>query len=492
MKKKTLIGVQEPRIYSVPPYVSSAGQEAVELAAMAGLDLDEWQQFILVNALGERVDGKWAASSVGVTVPRQNGKGGIIEARQLTGLYLLPEPLLIYSAHLFDTSLEAFRRLSNLIEGKDELLRRVKRISRAHGEEGIELYGPKGRRVTGGQRIRFRTRTKGGGRGFSGACVFFDEAMIFPEVSHAAILPILSAQPNPQAWYTGSAVDQMVHEDGIVFSRIRERGIRGGDARLAYFEHSVDFDTPDDVDEHDLADEALWAQANPALGIRITVEHIRDEIASLGARSFAVERLGVGDWPATEEGADSVIDLATWRARTDPESTIEGQVCFAFDVSPDRQWASISAAGENPDGLMHTEVVERQRGTGWVADRAAELRDDHDAVVFVCDGASAAASLVHQFEELGIDVEVVNAKEMANACGMIFDLVEQDKLRHLGTPELESAIKGARKRPLGEAWAWSRKGSNVDITPLVSCTLAVWACETIDEDLGAISVDVST
>jgi phage terminase large subunit-like protein len=48
---------------------------------MAGLELDPWQQFVIHNALGERPDGKWAAFEVGVEVPRQNGKGGLLEAR---------------------------------------------------------------------------------------------------------------------------------------------------------------------------------------------------------------------------------------------------------------------------------------------------------------------------------------------------------------------------------------------------------------------------
>jgi hypothetical protein len=126
---------------------------------MAGLVLDPWQAFVLEHALGERADGRWAAFEVGVVVSRQNGKGAILEARELAGLFLLGERLVVHSAHQFDTSLEAFRRLLGLIEDTPDLDRRVKRVSRSHGEEGIELKG--------GQRIRFRTRTKGGGRGFA-------------------------------------------------------------------------------------------------------------------------------------------------------------------------------------------------------------------------------------------------------------------------------------------------------------------------------------
>jgi hypothetical protein len=433
-----IVGVQQPRIFSVPDYVSTSGHEAVELAAMAGLHLDEWQQIILINALGERADMKWAAFEVGVCVPRQNGKGGILEGRELAGLFLLGEPLIIHSAHQFDTSLEAFRRLLELIEGRDEFSKRVKRVSRSHGEEGIELYGPAGRRKTGGQRIRFRTRTKGGGRGFSGACVIFDEAMIFPSSSHGAILPILSAQENPQAWYLGSAVDKQIHEDGIVFARIRERGLRGDDPSLMYAECSLDEADPSAVDDAVAADPAAWAVANPALGIRITEEYVAQERRSLDRRTFAVERLGVGDWPDTDDLAATVMNVEKWLSLVDPKSILVDPIGLAFDVSPDRSSASIGAGGRRRDGLPHIEVVEHRRGTGWIVDRLVELNTDHSPIAIVCDAAGPAASLLPELEARGIEVAAISAKDHANACGRLFDLVEQsDRDEHTG-----SAISG--------------------------------------------------
>jgi hypothetical protein len=73
----------------------------------------------------------------------------------------------------------------------------------------------------------------------------------------------------------------------------------------------------------------------------------------------------------------------------------------------------------------------------------------------------------------------VNAKDQAQACGMLYDAVEQDAFRHLGEQALTSAVKGAVKRPLSDAWAWSRKNSGVDISPLVAVTLAGWGWQTI-------------
>lgn len=94
-------GFQIPRVHSVPKYASTSGDEAIELCAMAGLHLDEWQQLVLRDSLGETVDGKWAAFEVALVVPRQNGKGSLLEARELAGLFLLEEELILHSAHEF-------------------------------------------------------------------------------------------------------------------------------------------------------------------------------------------------------------------------------------------------------------------------------------------------------------------------------------------------------------------------------------------------------
>jgi hypothetical protein len=444
--------------------------EAVALCRdVAGLKLDPWQERVFTAALGERSDGKWAAFEVGVAVSRQNGKGGLLEARELAGLFLFGERLIVHSSHQFDTSLEAFRRLLGLIEDAPELSRRVKRVSRSHGEEGIELKG--------GQRIRFRTRTKGGGRGFTGDLLILDEAMFLPETAIGALLPTLSARPNPQVWYTGSAVDQLVHPDGVVFARIRERGMAGGDPSLAYFEWSADWDDPDQVPDVELDDPAVWAAANPALGIRISEEHVGRERRSMDPRTFAVERLGVGDWPRTDGLGEVVIDPAVWRALEDPDSQIEGPLWFAFDVTPSRSRGSVAVAGRRADGLWHVELVDRRAGAGWIVDRVAELKAKHHPAGVVCDQAGPAASLVAELERRGVRVSVTSSRGMARACGTLFDAVSEGRLRHMGGDELAAAVHGAAKRTLGDAWAWSRKTSRSDISPLVAVTLALGAAD---------------
>lgn len=469
-----VVGQQWPRVSSFPEYVSSAGPEAIELAALAGLHLDEWEQLVLTHALGERANGRWAAFEVGLVVPRQNGKGSILEARELAGLFLFGEKLLIHSAHEQATSSEHYRRLLQLIESVPEFDQRVLRAPKGKGMEAIELRG--------GQRIFFKTRTSGGGRGLTGDFVALDEAMIVPEATTAALVPTMAARSisgNPQLWYAGSAVDQQKHEHGVVLARVRDRGLRKA-ARVAYFEHSAPGDDPSAVPVEERTDPRVWAVANPGMGIRISEEHIENESAgAMGPREFAVERLGIGDWPTVDDSGDQVIGAEAWKALTDDESALVDPVCFAYDVRPDRSSSSISVAGVRPDGLWHVEVLERRAGTGWLGTRLVELTGKHESVAVMYAGASPAASLAPALVALELDVRPVSEREHSEACGLLFDAVSERTLRHLADLDLAEALKGAARKNLGDAsWTWSRKSSSVDISALVACTLALWGSHT--------------
>lgn len=474
--------MQQPRVQSVPDYVTTAGVEAIELAESCGMVLDPWEQLVLRGSLGERADGRWAAFEVGLEVSRQNGKGTILEVRELAGLFLFGERLIVHSAHLFETSMEHMERILRLIEANPDLERGVDRVSRAHGQEGITLTRKYGRR-----RLKFKTRTKGGGRGLSGDLVVFDEAMEISEASVSALMPTLSAHPNPQLWYAGSAVDQMVHANGVVFARIRARGHDGGDPSLAWFEWSVDPDVYNADPVAVAADPRVWAVANPGLGIRITPEYVENEHRSMGPRGFATERLGIGDWPDLSDGADQVISAELWMGLADAASMPAGPVAFAVDTTPERDWTSIAAAGVREDGRKHVEItggaeLDHRPGTGWVVPRLVELIEKHQPCAVMIDSRSPAASLIPELEQAGVRVASgepdedhllvkASSADMAQACGGLYDDAVNGRLRHLGQDVVDRALRAAKTRDLSDAWGWARK-SGGDISPLVAITLA--------------------
>ena len=450
----------KPRIRTVPPYPTSAGREAIDLAASAGLILDDWQQDVLIDSLGERPDGLWSAFEVGLVVPRQNGKGAIIEARELAGMFLFGEKMILHSAHEFKTAAEAFRRILGWIENSDDLRKRVKKVMHTHGAEGIELRN--------GARLHFVARNKGSGRGFSGDLNILDEAFALTADQLAALLPTMSARPNPQIWYTSTPP----LEPAAQLVALRKRG-KEGSPRLAYFEWS-----PPDV--YDPADREVWRATNPAMGIRIAEEFVVAEHATFlnALEEFKRERLG--EWPPSADGQWQVIREPDWSAAEDPKSQIVGQISIAVDVNPSHTYSAVAVAGRTAEGNLHVEVIEHKPGTGWAVDRVRRLAARWGTACVVVDAGAPAGALIAGLEEAGIEVAKPGAREMAHACGQFLTAVTGDgdggprTLRHLGQGELTAAVAGAIKRPLGNAWAWDRRGVNIDICPLVAVTLAAW------------------
>lgn len=472
-------GAQRPRLCHVPEYSSTAGDEAIELAALAGLHLDDWQQYVLRCALGERPDGRWSASTVGLVVGRQNGKGSVLEARQLWGLFLGGEKLLIHTAHRQKIATNHYMRVRDLIRNVPELKARTAKMLNGKGQEEIELKD--------GRRMIFTTRVSGNARGLSANSVFYDEAMFLTESDRSAITPTMAAQSmagNMQIWYTGSAVDQQdAAQDGVPFTRVRESGIAGADG-VAFFEWSAPGDDPSRVPEDVMRDPHMWALANPGLGIRISHEWVEHErTVEMGPRGFATERLGIGDWPDTSEDHDRVISRDAWAAcaERDPANRIVADHTFAVDVNPDRTWGSIGVAGRRADGLSQFAIVDRRRRTDWIVERCAELGREYSSAPFIVLVRGPAANLIAELREHGLNVIEADGTDYGVACAHFFDAVDQQAARYPEPqPDLDEALAGARKGAQEEnVWTWSRKAStSPDISPLVAVTLALWGART--------------
>ncbi|RSS60305.1 terminase [Streptomyces sp. WAC01280] len=466
-------GTQRPRIETAPEgAASTAGDEAIKLAARAGLRLDPWQQYLLRVAMGETAEGDWVAPEVAINLPRQNGKGALIEARVLWGLFIGREKQILLSAHEFKTVLNARDRIEGLIKGCPDLHKRVKAYVRTVGREGVVLHD--------GRELRYIARSSGSGRGFTANCVIFDECMVLDDAAMAALAPTTDAVSNSQLWYLGSAG---IGAPSVQLGRLRQRSLKAietgvPDPTLAYFEWSIDPHVKEcslDCDQHDEVDsvESLL-KANPAVGYRLEVEKSLNRRLTLGDALYARERLGVGEYPSEDGNAWSVIGKDTWESLIDGESQAEDPVTFAIDTTPERSHTSICIAGRN-DTVVHVEVIENRPGTQWVVDRAAELHEKWSPRCWVIDPSSPAGSFINELEErLGIDVVTPKARDVAQATGQFYDAVVSQQLVHIGQAPLSVALAGARKRDLGEAWAWARRGVGVDISPLVGVTLARW------------------
>ncbi|ASD53403.1 terminase [Mycobacterium phage Lucky2013] len=476
------MGVQEPRIWLSPEAKSSAGQEAIDLAAACGLILDPWQELCLHEALKESDElvqlesgawvKKWAASSFGLVVSRQNGKGSILEALELAGLILFGERLILHSAHEFRTAVNGMERLESLL-AKSGLKYKAKQ---AHGAESIEILdGP-----NPGARVMFQTRTDRSGLGLTADRVIFDEAMTITPGSLKALLPTVSSRPNPQIVYTGTAADQRTQPYCHTFGGVRYRALEqlrtGERKRLCFLEWSA----PDDLPEEKFGDPQYWAMANPGLGYRQSEEKILDEYEEMWAnlRDFGVDRLGIGDWPQFGAGI-SEIPLDKWRRLNNPEPDLTGARALILYRTPEGGPWAIVGSQRCTDGRIHVEVgyagmdpVDRvvdkfiQAITAWGPEE-------------ILVGRGGAAEVIPQIEAAGFTVYSPNQSEEAQACGGFLNdaLVDPENplLSHGDQHSLNAAITRAVKRDLpsgGFVWDCIEPSTYAQ---LMGVTLGRWA-----------------
>jgi hypothetical protein len=457
---------------------------------MLGIRLIPWQRWLLIHTHELRPDGRFRFRTILILVARQNGKTTIVSGKNLWKMFVLQVPLVIGTAQNLDISEEAWDAAVEMAEATPELAVEIEHVDRTNGKKAL--------RLSNGARWKIAAASRKGGRGLSGDDVNLDELREHQTWdAWGAVTKTTMARPNAQIWAFSNAGDAK----SIVLNELVEKGrATAGDPELDPTLGLFEWSAPDEVRctcdrpsgahtaDCRLQDRAAWAQANPSLGYTVTPEAIASALATDPEPIFRTEVLCqrvpdlLGEW--------SVIKKDDWEELLDPESRRAGEVAFAVDVTPSRDWACISAYGLRGDGLGHVEVVDHRPGTDWVVERLVTLKERWKPVAVGLDVKGPAGSLLVDLEKAGIcrpedaddpqpgDLAIPTTQEVAAACGQLADAVRQGTLRHIGQEQLTEAVRGVKARPLSEAWAWGRRVSTVDISPLVSCTLARWAYET--------------
>ena len=351
-----LRGSQEPTKLVVPQFVESEWRECHAVNAAGGIDLLEWQDGILRCWLATNALGKWAATTCGGSLSRQNGKSlGLVVPRANYGMVMRREEVL-YTSHLQKTSTETFESFANFFDGK-ALKKYVKDIKTALGREQIVLKN--------GARIKFLARTRNGGRGQHGDLLIFDEALELDADSQASFLPAISASPNPQVIYVSSP--PTANSTGTVFREIRNRALSGDSDRLCWFEWSVD-------EIGDVRDKSRWYATNPSLGILIQESTVESECEQMAPDMFARERLG---WWSSVEVAERNIEPSDWDACKVDEPKKDGLLVYAVKFSPDGATGVLAACYRPEDGVPFVYVVDARQAASagsWTTSRRSTAR----------------------------------------------------------------------------------------------------------------------
>jgi phage terminase large subunit-like protein len=439
-----------PTFCRVPDGNEATGRDCVDLAAGYGVPLDDWQVDIVRGILRESA-GTWSASQAGVVVARQSGKGQILLALELFGLFELGEQIL-HTAHAVKTSSDAFRRLWSVIQSDQDLAGRVARHSQMIGAEYVELDT--------GARIAFTTRSASAGRGLTIDRLIVDEAEDLPAAEVGALQPTVYSRPRAQSLFLGTAPGPM--HDSEAFSTMRKSARDGLNSRLAWWEWCAEWG--DDID-----DQAVWIRTNPAVATgRVALQAIVDDRAVLPPDTFRAERLSM--WVPHAAG-DQVFDPAGWEALLDPGSVPVTDVAIGVDAGPSRDTATVCLAGRRADGRLHAEWYTTAPGVTWLPGWVAAHIGPRVRAVVV-DERGALAEL--DWAGARVRPTMIGHREVAIAAGQFVDAVADDTLAHRGQVELSRGVLSAKQRPMlgGQAFGWDRKAPGSSV--LVAVSLAVW------------------
>lgn len=456
------MGRQEPSARVAPEYRQTDSADAEKILRIGGFILDPWQTDILADWMAMTPAKKWASRICGGSVPRQNGKTGLIWGRAAAGMLLYNEQV-IYTAHLQKTATETFEEMKDFFE-TGKMKRYVQDIRTALGREQIILKT--------GARVKFLARTRNGGRGQHGDLLIFDEAQELDANAQASFVPAVSASRNPQVIYTGTPPDPTAA--GTVFREIRQKALDKKTRVTAWFEFSVG-------EIGDVSDKSRWADTNPALGRRILLSTIEQEYEQMDEDTFARERLGW--WSPVFEQFDYAIDRDVWDACRSDKEKPEGKTAFGVKFSPDGSTvclcgavlpegepARISMIGQRPTG----------EGTQWLADWLNERYEKASCVVI--DGRNGVDVLVEKIKPVWKfkgSVVRPNTKEVIAAVSTLTNaLNERTVTWYSGQPALRESAINSVKRPIAGGWGFG--GDNA--TPIEAASLALWGVKTSRRD----------
>jgi len=431
-----------------------ADRDAVELGARTGLPSDPWQDEILTES-SRTVRDRWAAFEVVAIAPRQNGKSYIVPKRALAGALLYGERLILYSAHEYRTAQETWRLMRDVCES-DPITRYVKRIRVMAGGEVIEF--------TNGARFKVIARTRTSGRGFSPDCLMLDEAFALSGEVMSALLPSVSARPNPQVWYLSSAG---TYESEVLLG-LRQRGHRRA-PNLAYWEWHAQA-----TDDH--RDPRVHAAANPAYGRRLFAHTIARELESMSKRSFLRERLGV--W--SETTVETVLDEEAVTALTVdvPSPPTDGRpVGWGVDAAWDRTGGAIGACFAGADGRPVLVLIDARPGAGWLPDRLGELAGRYELGEVGFDARGGITDLMDRASrDHEVELAPMRHGDYPAACANLAQRVADGTVRFARSPLLISDAVNGIAAQVSNGWVWSRKTATPP-TNLVAVTAALWQWE---------------
>lgn len=433
-------------------------------------------------------EGRLLCITAGLSVPRQNGKTGAIEAMEFYLLVTDPTVHILHTAHSVKTVKKAFNRLARVFTHPGRKWKPIRdlvaAVRRTNGEERIEMKS--------GATIEYSARSTNSGRGFDNiTLVVYDEAQALNDTQLEAMNQALaaSATGDRQVIYAGTPPSEKV--DGGVFRRRRRNIIAKPTRRSAWHEWSVEDGPTGDEAWDDVL--PLLYETNPSMEVgrpgTLSEEYtFENEWSSLTTDGFWRERLGWWDPRAGMAVESRAIDPEVW-AKTAIDAIgrkYQGVSSLGVKFSADgASWALAGCKQRRDRTRCAFELIElgdTSRGTRPLAEALAR-RSDTVSVVYV-DGANGADALCANLAEMGVPrgyVVRMQTKDVIAASQSLVDGLADGTVAHTsndGQAALDEAAKTSTKRDIGRNGGWGFDGS----IELEACAAAVMGARTTRRD----------
>ena len=462
---------------------TSDGEDASALIADMGLSLFPWQRSVLADWCARDAADRPSYTTVGLSVPRQNGKNAVLEAYEFYQLVVCGSHVL-HTAHRVKTAKKSFQRLVRYFSDRrhPEVCRMVSNVRYTNGEEAIFL--------TNGASVEFSARSRAGTRGFDDIqTVVFDEAQDLTDDQLNAIMYTLAASStgDRQMILTGTPPDPS--SPGTVFRRSRAAALEGRARRALWHEWGVESMPPPASTFDGVLD--LVYQTNPSMGYILDEEFTQTEFANSSIDGFARERLG---WWSEEARAEALVSERQWgecETPATPDLSPEGferssgRLAYGVKFSADGSRVCVAVAVRPEEGPVHCELVAdrpMEMGVGWLADWLVDRRQI--CSVAVIDGKGAAPALC---ERIGARMPrrallVPNAGMVKDAAAMTVDAIRDKGMVHVADERLARSVTSCVRRPIGTDGGFGFGGD--DPTPTEALSLALWGAKTTKRRAG--------
>ena len=482
-------GRQEPTFEHVGSYAYSEADSAVSMFEQYGFSFMPWQIKQFEYLFARTPQGKVAARSLAMSVPRQNGKSFAVRLFALF-MAMVCGWRVMYSVHRGDTASEFFQMLKVWFDeetGIPDWCNELVRIVNQTGREAFEFKS--------GGKITFNVRSRNLKRGSSLDLIIIDEAQTYTAAMMAGLQSTTlsnMSDDNPsgqfQVVYLGTPPTP--EDEGDVFKSMHDTAHKKDTCSATWWIEWAALELPPDNTTAEQLAEMAW-ETNPALGYRMNpdavLEAARTAIESGHIDVFARENLG---WWSSAGVVEHVISAAAWNALVTKTPPRDGVTCYGVKIAPDDSEVALAAARRfDVDGVrnVYTEILDVRAGAygiSWVVDYLRDKRNSAARVVI--DGKNGSDALAQRLrDDCGYPTKAVDTcspSEISSAAANLRQMITDGTLSHYGQGVLDNSATGATKRIIGNNGAWAFGNGTDDSTPIEAVSLAVYEAYTTKRD----------